>query len=276
MTIASLDDYIVANKYNLIFYKTATRGMSGWNWFGQLFDQAGTPPAGTMSAGNTANGLVPDGSVTTGYITIPPLAGTGYISKVTYGNHQYPSNMGLYDKLFHCGAYTTDNDISLSSQPSFASRLPNGNYIGTELWVEQTASANTTMYCQVWYNDQDGNAGDTGAITITTPPIGRMTQLALAVGDTGISRINRVKYWNCTGSANFCILRPLWRGTIYDNNTPSQQYSLARIEYMTDDLMRTGMPKIFQTSALIGIFRSMRSDVDSMGLPYMNIEIADK
>jgi len=279
MTIASLDDYIAANKNTVLFTKLTTRSTQGWEKWGSLFDIAGTPDAGVLATGNTVDGVVPDGSVTTGYIKVPQASGSSiHISKITYGSRTYPVRICLYDKVFSCGAYSgASTDTTLGTPPSFLSRMPNGNYIGTELWAEQVTNANTTFTCDVNYLDQDGNAGDTGWVGFTTPYASEWSRIPLAVGDNGISRITRVRQNTCTGTFNFAILRPLWKGTVYWNECNAWVGSQGNTAvFKVDDLLQTGLPKVYPTSALILMLGSLDTRYNSMCYPDVMIEFADK
>lgn len=261
--IASLDDYIAAIKQILIYNKTASRTAVANIPF-SVFDQAGNPGAGTIAIGNTANGLVPtDG--TAGYPIINAFGGgaKGYLSKVIFSNSVL-SNLLLYDTLFSCGAYTFNADVTLASQPDFSGRIPGGNdYTGLELWIEAATAFTGNQTVQINYLDQDGNAGDTGAIATGVAPIlGRMLQIPLAAGDNGISQIVRVRSSvSSVGTFNVHVLRPLW----------SNRIILANYSGL-DDLLKTGMPELFADSALRLI---VQADSTATGLPRLNIEVAN-
>lgn len=261
--IASLDDYIAAIKQKLIYNKSASRTAVANIPF-SVFDQAGNPGAGTMSAGNTANGIVPT-DATSGYPIIGAfgVGNKGYIAKVEYSNTVL-CNLLLYDTIFSAGAYAFNADVTLASQPSFSGRVPGGNdYKGLELWIEAVTAFTGNQTVQVNYLDQDGNAGDTGAIaTGVAPIVGRMLQLPLAAGDNGIQRIDRVRSSVSTvGTFNVHVLRPLW----------SNRIILANYSGL-DDLLKTGLPEIFEDSALRLI---VQADSTATGLPRLNIEVAN-
>ena len=115
---------------------------------------------------------------------------------------------------------------------------------------------------QINYLDQDGNAGDTGAYaTGLALPVGRMIQIPLAAGDSGVQQITRVRGTVASaGTFNVMVLRPLWgcRVTI-----PNDGY--------VHDLLRTGLPQIYSTSALYVV---LYADSTAVGLPLMTLEIA--
>lgn len=261
--ISSLDDYIAALKQRVACIKSASR-TSVANIPFSVFDQAGNPGAGTLSAGNTANGIVPTDAVA-GYPILGAFGGSnkGYLSRVEFSNSVL-SNLLLYDTLFSCGAYAFNADTTLTSQPSFSGRVPGGtDYKGLQLWIEAVTAFTGNQTVQINYLDQDGNAGDTGAIaTGVAPIVGRMLQLPLAAGDNGISGITRVRCSvSSAGTFNVHVLRPIW----------SNRIILANYSGL-DDLLKTGMPELFEDSALRLI---VQADSTATGLPRLNIEVAN-
>jgi len=276
MTIASLDDYIVSNKWIFNYYKHNGRTTQGQN-YGNVFDQTGNPEAGSMTLSCKTTGQVPV-NTTNGYIHLPAFNGTPYISKVQYGSAAYPVQITIYDKLFECGTYAQNDNVTLGSQPSFQSRIPGGSYIGTtELWLEQVTNANTTSYWQIEYLDQDGNAGDTGSQGFGTPYAGQQYRFSLAAGDSGISRINRVQYWNSTGTGNIQILRPLVRMNCTYDMTPAFQYSHGQTRFRIDDLLKTGLIQITKDACLVSMQMSIAPQYTAnIGYAQWNLEIAEK
>jgi hypothetical protein len=258
MTIASLDNYIAATKQLLTWYKAVTRTTVAYYPF-TMFDVAGNPGAGASNPSNTANGVLPV-DTDNGYPVINSFGGNpGYLSKVDFGNNAV-CRLLLFDRLFWAGAYTYNTDTSLSSQPSFSSRVPNTDYKGLELWVEAVTAFTGTPSFQINYLDQDGNAGDTGVVSAPAAlTLGRCFQLPLAAGDTGIQRVDRVRCTVATaGIFNVAVLRRLWSGRIYaggDNH----------------DLLRSGLVRVYDTSALHVL---VIADSTGSGYPDLQIEIA--
>ena len=213
--------------------------------------------------GNTANGIVPT-DATAGYPIINAFGGgaTGYVTGIEYSNTVL-CTMGLFDTVFSCGAYVFNADVTLASQPSYASRLPGGNYVGTRLFIEAATAFTGNQTIQINYLDQDGNAGDTGAIaTGVAPIIGRMLEIPLAAGDNGVSQITRVRSSVSTvGTFNVHVLRPIW-----ENRVILANYS------QKDDFLKTGMPIIYADSALRLL---VYTDATATGTPRMTIEIAN-
>jgi hypothetical protein len=259
MTIATLDQYIAAQKYRLTWMKTGTRTLVGATPY-TVFDIAGSPGAGALAIGNTANGVVPTDAVA-GYPIIPSFSGgLGYLSKVEFGS-TVACCFDLYDRLFAAGAYAYNADITLASQPSFSGRVP-GGYGGLQLWVEAVTAFTGNPSIQINYLDQDGNAGDTGVVALGLAlPIGRMYQIPLAAGDSGIQQITRVRCTIATGGTfNVMILRSLWFGRVISANGGD-----------VHDLLRTGFPRIYEDSALFVI---LYADSTAVGLPDITMQIA--
>lgn len=263
MAITTLDGYLAAVKQINSIYKTASR-TSVANIPFSVFDLAGNPGAGTIAIGNTANGVVPT-DATAGYPIIDAFGGSnkGYISRVTF-NNSVASNLYLYDCLFSAGAYVFNADVTLASQPSFSARVPGGiNYEGLEIWIEAATAFTGNQTVQINYLDQDGNAGDSGAIATGVAPIlGRMLRIPLAAGDNGVQQITRVRSSVSTvGTFNVHIMRPLWFGRVIAANYGESH-----------DFLKTGMPEIYADSALRLI---VQADSTATGLPSVVIEIAN-
>jgi hypothetical protein len=224
------------------------------------FDIAGNPGGGTLAIGNTANGVVPT-DATAGYPVIGTFSGQqGYLSKIEFGS-SVPCCMDLYDRVFACGAYAIASDVTLSAQPSYAGRIPT-NYSGLQLWIEGVVVSVGVPNVQINYLDQDGNAGDTGVIaTVSNLPVGRMYQMPLAAGDNGIQQITRVRVTVSTGSGtiNVMVLRPLWFGRVITANGGD-----------IHDLLKTGFPLIYDTSAL---YVALYADSTAVGLPDVSLQI---
>ena len=260
MAINSRDDYIAAAKMRLVWQKTASR-TSVANIPFSVFDQAGYPGAGTLAVGNTANGIVPTDAVG-GYPNLPTASVIPYICSITYRS-SVACWIDLYDCLFSAGAYAFNADVTLASQPSYSGRVPGANYNSLELWIEAVTAFTGNLSSQVNYLDQDGNAGDTGVYaTGAALIVGRMALLPLAAGDSGIQQVTRVRGTVATaGTFNVHVMRWLWGGRV---NVANQGDMIS--------LLATGMPRIYDTSALRAV---ITADSTSTGLPSLRLLIAD-
>lgn len=262
MAITTHDDWVNSQKQRITWMKTGTRTTVAATPF-TVFDIAGNPGAGTLAIGNTANGLVPT-DATAGYPVINTFSGNlGYIGKVEFGS-SVPCCLELYDRLFAAGAYAYNADVTLASQPSFSSRVLNSNYNGLQIWVEAVTAFTGTPSIQINYLDQDGNAGDTGVIAMPAAlTVGRMFQIPLASGDSGVQQITRVRGTVATvGTFNVMIMRPLWFGRVITANGGD-----------VHSYLKTGLPQIFDNSALYMI---LYTDSTAVGLPDATIQLAIK
>jgi len=268
MAITTLDGYIGAAKQRITWMKTGTRTLVAAMPY-TVFDIAGSPGAGTLAIGNTANGIVPANG-NSGYPLIGTFSGNvGYLSKVEFGS-SVACCFDLYDRLFAAGAYAYNaGTVSLSSQPSYSGRIINSNYGGLQVWMEVvTAMTSATAWTvHITYTDQDGNTGAIGpdlpTMAAAALPIGRMYQLPLAAGDSGIQKIESVVVTTgsaTAGSFNVMVLRPLWFGRVICANGGD-----------VHDFLKTGLPQIFDTSALYMI---LYADSTAVGLPDVCMQIA--
>lgn len=263
MAITTVDGLVSSLKQTVAFNKTASRTTVASTPF-SVFDLAGTPGAGSLSVGNTANGIVPT-DLTTGAPTIDAFSGSniGYISKVDFSN-TVASRLIVYDRLFSAGTYAFNANTALTAQPSYASRLPNTNYKGLELWLEAVTAFTGNLSIAVTYTNQDGlTARTTGTIaTGTAPTVGRMIRLNLQSGDTGIQKIESVVATVSTvGTFNIHVMRKLWSG---------------RVKFANDgdvhEFTKTNLPQVYSDCSL---FYVVNADSTSTGLPTIDIDIVN-
>jgi len=264
MAIISLDNYIGAASQRVSMIKTASRTSVATIPF-TVFDLAGNPGAGTLAAGNTANGIVPT-DATTGFPVINAFGGgnTGYIGNVSFAS-PVACRLTIFDCLFKAGAYAFNANTTLASQPSYASRVLGGtDYTNTEIWIEAVTAFTGNQTIQIDYTNQNGVAGrTTGAIaTAVAPTVGRMLQLPLQAGDTGVQIINQViSTVSTAGTFNVLVLRRLWTGRVRSANDGD-----------THDFLKTGMPQIFDNSAL---YLVVNADSTATSIPEIQIEIVN-
>lgn len=260
MAITTLDGLIAAVKRRAVYQKTASRTAVANIPF-SVFDLAGDPGAGTLAVGNTANGIVPTDAVA-GYPAIAAAVASLYLSRIR-ALSSVACWIDVYDTLFSAGAYVFNADVTLASQPSYSGRVPNTDYNGLELWLEAVTAFTGNQSVQINYLDEGGAAGDTGVIaTGVAPIVGRMFMMPLAAGDSGIQRLDRVR---CTvssvGTFNVHVMRWLWGCRVNAAN-----------QGVFDSLLKTGLPQIYDTSALRYV---ITPDSTATGLPASRGEIAD-
>ena len=263
MAITTRDGLIaaLAASQDITWVKTAARTTVAATWF-SLFDIAGNPGAGTLAGTSTTAGVVPDDS-TAGCPPINTFGGgaTGYIGTLDFGS-SVASRFRIYDMLWKGGAYAFNASVSLSSQPSYSARIPGGDYKGTQIWLETVTAFTGNQSIAVTYTNQDGVAGrTTGTIaTGVAPTVGRMRQLPLQDGDTGVQKIESVTSTVATvGTFNVLVLRYLASGRIRINNDGD-----------TKGPDKLGLPIVYDTSAL---FVMVATDSTSSGVPELQISI---
>jgi len=272
MAITTFDGYIGAAKQVVPLSKTATRTSVTGGWF-SMIDVAGNPGAGVIAGSDAVAGVVPQ-AIAAGYPTLNPFSpsATGYITNVDYSN-TVACRLQVFDNVYKVGSFSFAAGTSvLSGQPSYASRMPNGDFGGTQIWVEvSTAFATGTAWqVQVTYTNQAGVTGRScialPAATAANLTLGRMYQLGLLAGDSGVRTIESVVVTNggtamTAGAFNILVMRPLWTGRVRSAND-GDVHSLDRI----------GMPVVFEQSALT---LAIAADNTSTGFPELMIEVCN-
>lgn len=263
MAITTRDGLIAAMAagQDIAWFKSAARTTVAGFWF-SLFELAGNPGAGVLAGTSTTAGVVPD-DTTAGF---PPInsfgAGlTGYISGLDYGS-SVASRFRLFDCLWKGGAYAFNAAVALSAQPSYSARIPGGDYKGTQIWLETVTAFTGNQSIAITYTNQDGVAGRTTGTVATgvAPTLGRLFQMPLQAGDTGVQKIESVTSTVSTvGTFNVLVLRPLLG---------------ARVRIANDGGVKgpdlTGLPQVFDTSAL---YVMCAADGTTSGVPELQISV---
>lgn len=263
MAITSVDDLLAAQRQDAQLSKLVARTTVANTWF-SLFDIAGQPGAGTLAGTSTTTGVVPT-DATGGCPGITDFAGgaSGYLARVDFVN-TVSCYMRLYDLLWKGGAYAFNASTSGNTPTSYSSRIPGGNYAGTEIWLEQVTAGTGVQNVNVTYINEAGTTGQsTGTIATAANTLGRLHKLPLQAGDKGVQGVTGVVGSVATaGTFNILVMRELWSGRVATANVAD-----------VHDLFRTGMPQIFQDSAL---FLAMRADSTSSGAPEVYFTVASK
>lgn len=264
MPIASLNDYIAAAKQIIPMSRTAARTTIAGLPF-SVFELAGQPGSGVLAGASVAAGVVPTDAVA-GYPVINNFAvsAKGYLSGVTFGS-TVASRIALFDRVWLGGAYAFNAAQTLAAQPSYASRMPDGDYKGTQIWIETVTAFTGNLTVTITYTNQDGTlAQSTGSFAPgVAPTLGRCFQVPLAAGDTGVQKIESVTSTIATvGTFNVMVLRPLWEGRVRSANDGDSH-----------DMLKTGLPEIFENSAIYPI---IYADSTSSGVPNLLAEISSK
>lgn len=200
MAISTSTDVQNALRQLVIWQKTMAGSGTTWR---STTDQ-------DVSAGNTANGVVPvDGAHGSPIINF--ATGRGCINWIEWVGNSALIRFLIADRIFSCGAYNFNAAQNLSSQPSFAGRVPNTFYSGLQIWYEQVTGVTGSQSVAVTYTDQDGNAGaTTGTVNVVGGTAGYSTPLPLAAGDSGVQKIESVTGSVASGGTfNIIVLRPL-------------------------------------------------------------------
>lgn len=260
MAITNLDGLIAAAKQYLKYLKTAARTTVAGGWF-TVFDLAGQPGGGTLAGTSTTAGVVPT-SATPGCIPIDAMVATGYLAGVQFGG-SVALRFKVYDLLFKAGAYAFNAAVALTLQPSYAARLPGTNYGGLQIWVEAVTAFTGNLTVTITYTNQSGTIGRTATLAAGAAlTLGRMMQVPLQAGDTGVQKIDNVVATVATvGTFNVLVLRHLWTARVPLANGGGN-----------DNFIQTGMPVIYANSALYPI---VSADSTSSGLIELEMLTAD-
>ena len=262
MAIASFDQAIAAAKQYLSVAKTAVRPSIAASWF-SVFDLAGNPGAGVLAGTSTAAGVVPT-DATAGCPTIAAFGASalGYLWQLEYGC-SVACRLKLFDMVFKAGAYAFNAAQVLTGQPSYASRMPGGSYSDTQIWIEAVTAFTGNLTVTITYTNQSGVTGRTATLaTGTALTVGRLMQVPLQAGDTGVQAITNVAGTVATaGTFNVLVLRPLWSGRCRTANDGD-----------VHDFTKTGMPQVFADSAL---FLAVAADSTSTGIPEIELVVAN-
>ncbi len=184
-----------------------------------LIDVAGNPGAGTLAGTSTAAGVVPT-DATNGFPPVRafPSGASGWL----YGVRAYSHVIGtitLFDLLWKGGAYAFNANTTLSAQPTFESRIPNGDYdaAGLEIWFEAVTAFTGNITLNVTYTNGAGSTGRTAGAQAygIAPIVGRMFRVPMQLGDNGVRKIESVVATVATvGTFNVLVARRLWEGRI--------------------------------------------------------------
>lgn len=275
MAIATLDQWLASNRQRIRITKTTARTSVALMWF-HMFELAGNPGAGTNAGTNTANGGVLETDATAGYPDVSFSTGVGYLSKVEFGN-TIAGRLMVFDRLVKCGAFNYNNGVVTVSSgwPTITGRCPDwpgsGNVFGArnELWFEALATFTgaTAFTVSVGYTNQNGTTGRTATMPTQAAAaltLGKMIQLSLQGGDTGVQKIDSVTTTSGSASAgtyNINIMRSLW--------------TQGRIPIAgggdIHDMLKTGMPVVYADSAIM--FLVTTDTGTSSGLPEVAFNI---
>jgi hypothetical protein len=255
MSITSYDPgYFAAARQKVPITRTGAKTSVASGWF-SIIDMPGQPGAGNLVLANTPNGALSVAGANSGPSLNAFTGGaTGYLGTVEYGSN-IACRLALVDRIYNLGSIGfAAGTNTVTAFPSISGRVPTVNaaadYRGLEIWIEVAVAfaTGTAWQVQVNYTNESGTAGRSTIILPATAAAGltqgRMYQLALQAGDSGVQSIQSVVVTNggtlmTAGSFNVLILRPLWSGRVQVLNGGD-----------THGPDRTGMPIVFATSYL--------------------------
>lgn len=248
MTFSTKDALDGARKLRVIYQKVVSQTGS-YQARALPFASAGFPGAGTLAGSNTANGVVPVAS-DIGFPALPSFNGMeGYISFL----EAQPAlnslrSAWLYDMLFKAGAYAAGAsvDVTLTSQPSFAGRVPGTDYKGLEIWIEVSTTFVGTSTVTIDYEDENGTPRSVATTLLAAIDQNRTQRANMA--SAGVSKITRVRESGSTGGAfNVVVVR-----RIANILTGTQLSSSASVGFGLNpySFLALGLPRVYDTSAL--------------------------
>ena len=262
--ITTLDGLIACAKQKVTLLKTASLTAVGASPISN-FHIAGNPGAGVLAGTSTTTGTVPT-DATAGCPLINAFGGsaTGRLLNVDYGS-TVACRIAVYDMLWKAGAYAFNANTSAQTSTSWSSRVPGGtDYTGCELWYEQVTAGTLVQNVAVTYTNQAGTSGrSTGTFACPAAMIlGRMTQIPLAAGDSGVQAVSGVLGTVASaGTFNILVMRQLWTGRVMIANDGDLH-----------DYLKTGMPQVFADSALRLV---VTPDSTAAGLPEVHLTIGN-
>lgn len=263
MAFTTRNDIVAAPKQTVPLAKTASRTAVANAAF-SVFDLAGNPGAGTLAGSNTANGVVPT-DLTAGYPVLNAFVGANKGAVVRFeARNSVAGWIDVYDRVFVAGAYAFNANTALTAQPSYSGRMPNGDFKGTEIWIEAVTAFTGNLSIAVTYTNQDGTTGRTTGTIATgiAPTVGRCIRLNLQSGDTGVQRIDSVVATVATvGTFNVMVLRKIGGYRVkFANDGEVQGWD------------KTALREVFADSAL---YMLITPDSTATGLPYVELDIAN-
>lgn len=220
MTISTLVELQNARVQSTMITSNTSQGSQGPPVFCTRFAATGEPQ-GTLAGTSTTAGVVPT-SASAGYPRIKAFSSgnVGYIKNIISVKNA-SGRMILFDRLWVGGAYNFNANVTLTGQPSYASRVPNSDYSGLELWLEIVTSLSDNANVQVTYTNESGVGSRTATMgTQTNVSTERVVMMNLQSGDSGIQRVDAVTAAGTVGTFNVMVLRRIADINCFAGNVP--------------------------------------------------------
>jgi hypothetical protein len=171
----------------------------------------------------------------------------------------------LYDLLWGCSGF--DSTVTTSQNLNGFSGLPTrAGSAAKELWLQVTGALGATLtIATITYTNQSGVSGRQATLTINpTVAQGRIFQVPLQSGDTGVQSIQSLQFSASTGTAGNVGLLLM--------NRITQSVSNRSINYMdTSDFAALGLPVVDDAAVLFPILAANTSNGNASGFYQLEI-----
>lgn len=248
MSITSLDGAIAGMQAPQPIIKTgiataAVGAMRGYT----LWYAAGNPGASTAtSVGVNGEAVTTALGSTAGRIRrTDPVSGNSYLARLGI-SASTAGSLWLIDRVWqNSGLTVTSTSAQTITPATMASRDGAGGTNGVNIMaaIEWSATGGAgTPTVTLTYTDQDGNTGNTGALTaVTTPPVGTFEIFTLAAGDTGVREPTSFiqSATRTSGTMHLVLFRVLAQVEVTTANIGN-----------AIDALTSGMPRIYDGSCL--------------------------
>jgi hypothetical protein len=250
MAITSLDGAIAGMQPPVPIIKAgiATAAVGALRGY-TLWYSAGNPGASTATAiGINGEAVTPAITAATIAGRLPranPGVGNAYLARMSM-QASTPGTLWLIDRLWHNGGLVT---TSIAAQAITPAALPPRSGDGTANGANVMAAMEWSVVggagvptVSLTYTDQDGNAGNTAALTgVGTPPVGTFELFSFSAGDTGVRAPTSFiqSATRTSGSMHLVLFRVLAQVDVTSANIGG-----------AIDALTSGMPRIYNDSVL--------------------------
>lgn len=215
MAITTIDDLVAAiaslsarQRINFMKIMTAAKGAGLYQ---SSWQSTGRPGAGAVSPVHTAGSGYTCDRTTTGAMTYTNGSTQNYLARLL-ATSSVAGTIMICDRLWSCSnTVATAATYTVTTPGNLPARITDSG-VDCELWHEQftTGGANVGTFSAVYVNTTPtgGRAATSGAVS-TTPTLGQMQQMALQVGDLGISQLTSFTNTSTvtSGTWGFTILK---------------------------------------------------------------------
>jgi hypothetical protein len=207
VAISTVDDIaagIAAGlEYPFLKVLTAAKAIGSWQsgWLAAGYPGAGSaPPAFSAGSGYTCS------RTTAGALGQTNASAQNWLAKLS-ATSTVPATLLIYDRLWSCGGMGfAAGTYTVTTPGSLPARITDSG-VGVEAFVEQFVTAGAASGTLTFnYLDTGGAAGvGTVAAVVSSPVVGQLQPIPLAVGDTGVSQVTSVVTSATWSSGSFGI-----------------------------------------------------------------------